>query len=313
MARLRPDGCLKPADVTRETEQNNAPSWGKEERGMIWPMNKVELYYFSGTGNSLHIAKELHKKFPDSTLIPIISLLNKEIIKIEAEVVGIIFPLYLTTVPKPVDEFIKKIDITSVKYSFSVITRIGTFSVANVYIKKVLRKKGMWLDASFMVNMANNSPAGLKPFADQKWVQKIADDKVSALEEKVQQNLKIIVDKITKREKIFSNGSASFLSNMLEPLMTKLTGKASASIPFYTDESCTKCMVCENVCPSGRVKVVDEKIIWDNAVQCYYCYACFNFCPTQSILIENKYRLKNGRYHHPSVDYQKISAQKTNS
>jgi ferredoxin len=273
-------------------------------------LNKVELYFFSGTGNSLHIAKELHKKIPDSKLIPIISLLNKETIKTDADVVGIIFPLYLTTVPKPVDEFIKKIDITSVKYSFSVITRIGTFSVANVYINKVLRKKGMSLNSSFMLNMANNSPAGLKPIADQKWIQKISDAKVRAIEEKVQENLKIIVDCITRREKIFSKGSVSFLLYMLEPIMTRLTGKSSVSIPFYTDNSCTKCMICEKVCSSGRIKVVDGKIIWDESVKCYYCYACFNFCPTQSILIEKKYTLKNGRYHHPSIDYKEICAQK---
>jgi Fe-S-cluster-containing hydrogenase component 2 len=284
---------------------------GAENReGVTWHMNKVELYFFSGTGNSLHIAKELHKKIPDSKLIPIVSSLNKETIKTDAEVVGIIFPLYLTTIPKPVDEFIKKIDLTSVKYSFSVITRIGTFSVANVYINKVLKKRGMYLDSSFIVNMANNSPAGLKPFADQKWVQKISDDKVRALEEKVQANLKIIADCITKREKIYLNGSVSFLTYLLEPIMTKLTRKSSVSIPFYTDKSCTKCMVCEKVCLSGRIKVVDGKIIWDKSVQCYYCYACFNFCPTQSILIEKKYTLQNGRYHHPSIDYKEIYAQK---
>jgi Fe-S-cluster-containing hydrogenase component 2 len=275
-------------------------------------MNKVELYYFSGTGNSLHIAKELHKRIPDSKLIPIISLLNKDIIKIDAEVVGIIFPLYLTTIPKPVGKFIEKIDISSVKYSFSVITRIGTISVANVYINKRLRKRGMSLDASFLINMANNSPGGVSPFVDQKWVQKISVEKVSVLEEKAQENLELIVDCINQKEKIFSKGSVSFLSHILEPIMTKLTGKSNVSIPFYTDTSCTKCMVCEKVCLSGRIKVVEGKIIWDKSVQCYYCYACFNFCPTQSILLEKKYILKNGRYHHPSINYKEIYAQKIN-
>ncbi len=32
-------------------------------------MSKIEIYYFSGTGNSLHIAREIQKRIPDTTLI----------------------------------------------------------------------------------------------------------------------------------------------------------------------------------------------------------------------------------------------------
>ena len=273
-------------------------------------MNGVELYFFSGTGNSLHIAKEIQKRIPDVTLIPIIKLLAEDSIKTNSEVVGIIFPLYLTTIPKPVDEFIKKLDISSAKYAFSVITRIGTFSVANVYIDKQLKKRGMSLDASFMLNMANNSPAGLKPFADQNWTDDISNERIRALEDKAQVELELIVDYIIKREKIHSNGTMSLPSHLLEPIMTKLTQGKGTEIPFYADISCSQCGICESVCPSGKIKIVDGKVIWDNSVQCYYCYACFNFCPTQSILIGEKYMLKNGRYHHPDIDHEEISAQK---
>ena len=44
-------------------------------------MDRVELYYFSGTGNSLHIVKELHKRIPKASVIPIVGLLNQDIIK----------------------------------------------------------------------------------------------------------------------------------------------------------------------------------------------------------------------------------------
>jgi flavodoxin len=41
-------------------------------------MNKVEIYYFTGSGNSLYVAKELQARIPGSDLIPIVSLLNKD-------------------------------------------------------------------------------------------------------------------------------------------------------------------------------------------------------------------------------------------
>jgi flavodoxin len=33
------------------------------------------IYYFSGTGNSLHVARELQQRLPESRLIPIVRLL----------------------------------------------------------------------------------------------------------------------------------------------------------------------------------------------------------------------------------------------
>jgi len=38
----------------------------------------TEIYYFSGTGNSLFIARELQRRLPGSELIPIVSLLDSE-------------------------------------------------------------------------------------------------------------------------------------------------------------------------------------------------------------------------------------------
>ncbi|MEN6592224.1 MAG: hypothetical protein ABFC12_03140 [Methanobacterium sp.] len=37
----------------------------------------IEIYYFSGTGSSLHIAEEIGKRIPGTKLIPIISLLKE--------------------------------------------------------------------------------------------------------------------------------------------------------------------------------------------------------------------------------------------
>lgn len=62
----------------------------------------TEIYYFSGTGNSLHVAKELQKRIPEVNLIPIISLSDKNSIEINSEAVGFIFPIYMTSIPVPV-------------------------------------------------------------------------------------------------------------------------------------------------------------------------------------------------------------------
>ena len=64
-------------------------------------MNNVNIYYFSGTGNSLYIAKELQKRIPETILIPMLSLLEKESISTKANIIGLVFPIYLTSLPVP--------------------------------------------------------------------------------------------------------------------------------------------------------------------------------------------------------------------
>lgn len=123
----------------------------------------TEIYYFSGTGNSLHVAKELQKRIPGSELIPIVSILDNNIVATKGETVGFVFPLYFTTVPAPVRRFLEKLNMESAKYSFSVVTRLGTFCVANIQVNRILKKKGKSLDSQFVLNMANNTPTGLKP------------------------------------------------------------------------------------------------------------------------------------------------------
>ncbi len=106
----------------------------------------MEIYYFSGTGNSLHVARELKKRIPETKLIPMVSLLQKDITKTNDETVGFVFPLYLTTVPAPVRKFLRKLNLTSTKYIFTVMTRIGTFSLARTCIENILKKKDKKLE-----------------------------------------------------------------------------------------------------------------------------------------------------------------------
>ena len=118
----------------------------------------TEIYYFSGTGNSLHVARELQQRIPGANLIPVVSLLDKEVIETRAETVGFVFPIHLTTLPIPMREFVKKLDPRSAEYIFAVGTRIGTFCLANVALENMLREKGKRLGAYFILNMANDSP-----------------------------------------------------------------------------------------------------------------------------------------------------------
>ncbi len=58
----------------------------------------ANIYYFSGTGNSLVVARDISKKI-NGDLIPISSLVEKDDIKIKPDIVGVVFPVYHQGVP----------------------------------------------------------------------------------------------------------------------------------------------------------------------------------------------------------------------
>lgn len=43
---------------------------------------ETEIYYFSGTGNSFHVAREFQRRLPKTVLLPIVSLLGNETISL---------------------------------------------------------------------------------------------------------------------------------------------------------------------------------------------------------------------------------------
>ncbi|MBN1584290.1 MAG: EFR1 family ferrodoxin [Anaerolineae bacterium] len=85
----------------------------------------TEIYYFSGTGNSLHVARELQKRIPEARLVPIVALVDRKSVIAHGETVGFVFPHYASTLPKVVHRFIEKLDLESARCLFAIATRGG--------------------------------------------------------------------------------------------------------------------------------------------------------------------------------------------
>jgi ferredoxin len=84
---------------------------------------------------------------------------------------------------------------------------------------------------------------------------------------------------------------------------------------FYSDDQCTGCGVCAKVCLSGKIRMVDEKPLWQKSILCYMCYACVNFCPREAVQIKSipgvrSHTTENCRYSHPFATAQEIACQK---
>jgi ferredoxin len=281
-----------------------------------------EIYYFSGTGNSLHVARELQKRIPESILIPIISLLHYDTIKTNADTIGFIFPNFCLTIPIPIHEFLKKVDITSAQYIFAICTRGGSPSEAFGYINTILKKQGKKLNAQLNINMPWNHPLGKENLPVN-----VNKDKIAKLESEMQKKLDLFY-KIILANKEYDKKATDVIYklpswvNAFSLLIPKSFNYKSHNymyqklVIFYSDSQCNGCGVCEKVCLSNKVKMIDKKPMWKEDVICYACFACINFCPQHSIQIRSKFPIKsytdvNGRYHHPEVTYKDIALQRS--
>jgi NAD-dependent dihydropyrimidine dehydrogenase PreA subunit len=77
-------------------------------------------------------------------------------------------------------------------------------------------------------------------------------------------------------------GFGSLLLGLMQrPIYMRMIKKPFKS-PFEVEPAkCTKCMRCIQICPSGNIKLINEKITF--GTECVLCMRCYNFCPAYSI------------------------------
>jgi ferredoxin/protein involved in ribonucleotide reduction len=278
-------------------------------------MSKAEIYYFSGTGNSLVVARDIAQKI-NAQLISIPSLMNKEKITTDSDVIGIIFPVYyvgLTNIPLIVQNFIKKLDEISTKYIFAVYTYGGGAGNTHQILDNLIRVRGGHLASGFGVQMPQN--AFKKPFENkEKLYKKWKDKKLDFIYE----NVKINKEGHFDNDRLFNGMVVKILEKLmkfefLKPIFLNPM-KSTAGLPkgskltieeiipvmdrsFSTDANCTGCSTCFSVCPVQNIKMVNDKPVWHN--MCENCLACIKWCPQKAI---HGYGELPQSYHHPDVE-----------
>lgn len=282
----------------------------------------IAVYYFSGTGNSLHVARELQRRMPDAALIPILHLLHHAIGKTYADTVGLVFPNFCLTIPIPVHDFLEKVDLSSAQYMFAVCTRGGSPSQAFDYINELLKAQGKRLNAQVNITMPWNHPLGKENLPGT-----LNAERFRQLEADMQHKLDQLSRHVLAHDEyIVADTDADIDLPPWVQAMNSLIPKAwnyeahrymyQDLIQFYSDANCNGCGICERVCLSNKIEMSDERPLWQEAIQCYGCFACINYCPRHAIQIRSRpplfrsYTAANARYHHQSITYKDIAEQR---
>jgi len=120
---------------------------------------KTVIYYFSGTGNSYAVARDIAKEL-DGVKIPIAKIIDEDLVLSDFDTIGIVFPVYNAVVqgmPIMVEKFAEKLKNISSKYIFVVCTCLGWSHRTITNFDEILKEKGGKLSAGFTVIMPDNS------------------------------------------------------------------------------------------------------------------------------------------------------------
>ena len=260
-------------------------------------MGKIDIYYFTGTGNSLAVARDIAEK-TKGNLIPITSQLNKRIIKTEADIIGLVFPIYDFKPPEILINFIDKLKNVDSKYFFAVCTYGITPAKSLKYLDEILSSYGGNLSGGFAVQMPHN---GIGSGAINKSRhKKMYDDWNNKLEEickYVKYNKKGTIETSILFLNLFQFRFLKMIPYLIKFLFLLLL-KGIDSLEFTSSQQCNECGICEKVCPVNNINIESGKPVWSD--HCEGCFACLHWCPKEAISIGG-YKMNIKSYHHPDV------------
>lgn len=279
----------------------------------------TEIYYFSGTGNTLTVARKIAKRI-NAKLIPIPKVTNTEKIYITAQTIGIVFPSYLAVVigmPLIIERFIKKITNIKSLHIFAVCT-CGGYENVNALpslnkLKHSIRSCGGKLSSEYSVRLPmNNLDYNHIPIP----IEKDSDIIINRSKNKIDAICDCILKKRSTRYKfakiLFLFLMKPLFSLMKKPIINILKEKAKEPMDskleyselisltdksIIVDEKCNGCGICAKVCPVNNIKIIDKKPLFLH--KCEMCFACDEWCPSDAI--HHWSRDEGVRYHHPEV------------
>lgn len=265
-------------------------------------MNNI-IFYFSGTGNSLRVARIIAQKIKDVNLISM-KVDPSEADLSSSQTIGFVCPVYEWDIPKPVKDFIEKLRIPEKAYVYMVATYVLVHGRCFQTVDKILKQKGAKLSYGKGIKSVGSECIAYEPFpSPEKRVPKA--DKAAG-----KAGLEIAARKKRRIPKM------SPLARLLyKPLMQPFIDvQQEFDKGFYTNDNCISCKLCKRICPLGNITFENDKPAWNG--RCVGCNACVVYCPNKAILFQTPeaYRALNNiitrrlglpddrtRYHNPHI------------
>jgi ferredoxin len=254
---------------------------------------KTDLFYCTGTGNSLWTARMVARELGDARISPI----SGKTVESEADAIGIIFPVHMWGLPHRVIAFVDALPKDRSPYYFAVAVNAGQVAATLLQLKKLMHSKGLSLSAGFEIAM----PSNYIP-----WGGPGPEEKRRGRFDKAAKKIAQIAAAIVRREQrpvdkgpLWQNILFTWLYRLALPHVPAMDKS------FWVDEKCNLCGICKAICPCGNIGLTAGKPVWRH--HCEQCLACIQWCPREAIQFGKK-TPRYERYHHPEVRLEDMMA-----
>jgi ferredoxin len=247
------------------------------------------VFYFSGTGNSLTVAKTLLNELGDGKIVSMAHTSNYTLAE-QYDTIGFVFPTYFWGLPHAVTVFLSNLNIGQNHNAyFYVIATCGASSGGALYKANKILKEKQNIQCSYSKELAMFS----------NYV--------------VMYDMKKNVEEIAKR----SNG---YLASIVSAVKARANNKvglfhtlmgllnihkdfAVMDRDYNINDKCNGCGICKRVCPVGNIELMNNKPQFNH--KCEQCMACIQYCPQKAINYKNVTQ-NRGRYTNPEIGYAEL-------
>lgn len=232
---------------------------------------KIVVLYFTGTGNCLYVARQLAGKEGEILSIP--QLMRKKQFEIEADEIGLVYPIYGHMPPYMVREFIKKAQLKA-EYKFAVLT-YGMRKCNAVEIwDGISRKAGNVFDYIGTIVMVDN------------WLPNFDMNDQMKIDKHIPENLAKITSDLSNRRRWHEpvtqeerEQHEGFMN--LSGLDPEVGFLMKADRSFRVTDDCIHSGICTYVCPRGNYQLTGQGVKMQG--DCEFCFACIQNCPQRAI------------------------------
>lgn len=251
------------------------------------------IYYFSATGNSLTIARQIAKGLGDCAIQSMAAEPPEEPVGGPGQAIGFVFPVFYIGLPRLVKGFVEKLNIIEGTYCFAFINFGGYGADTLGMLEDLLKEKGVHLSYAAGVKMPGNYIVKYQALAPDV-IQKLIKKAMGKADEAAEAVAKGEVKSVKRNARLLSKiANRSYLYK----------GIADWDKKFEVTGKCTGCGLCAKVCPVSNIKIEDQRPLWQH--HCERCLACIQWCPREAIEYGKK-TVGRRRYRNPNVKAEDI-------
>ena len=246
------------------------------------------VFYFTGTGNSLYVAKQF-----DPKPISVPQVMRNKKREFFADSIGLVAPIYGHELPLMVKEFLKEADLQT-NYFYIILTYGNRHGGAAELAKELCDSCGITVNYINVLLMVVN------------WLPSFDMDEQQKIDKKVEEQIAVIQTEIRAQKNMIAavteedrNAHQQFLDNMKQ-----MPPNAWQHL-FRVTDACVGCKICEKVCPSASVRVINGKAVHTPG-NCQTCLACAHACPQKAIQLVIPEKNPNARYRNEHISLNEI-------